>query len=146
MKQRFNLGRLNTFEVLLITHTILFSSNIIGRGLFWFVRQDTVLNDSPLYGKLHEVMPIWVWGLILMITGLIYLTSAFHITSMKENNRYYWLSFIGAGSSAIFYFIMLSASIYNNINWLSPYNFLITSVWTTIVAFVGGAELYGKRK
>ncbi|PTJ07715.1 hypothetical protein BU044_13005, partial [Staphylococcus simulans] len=41
------------------------------RGLFWFVEDDEVIADSEFYSALNDVMPIWIWGLLLMIVAII---------------------------------------------------------------------------
>ncbi|MBN6203943.1 hypothetical protein JZH61_08870, partial [Staphylococcus saprophyticus] len=39
------------------------------RGFYWTINQDSVLNESEFYQALHNVMPIWVWGVLLIIFG-----------------------------------------------------------------------------
>lgn len=146
MKKHFNINKLDTKEILLITQSLLLGVTIAGRGFFWFVNQERVLNDSEFYVALHEVMPIWLWGFVILVTGIVYTIGAMYVTSMEQNNKYHWFSFIGGGTSSGFYFIMASAGMYNSLNWLTPYNFLILTVWTGVVAFVGGAEIYARRK
>ena len=34
------------------------------RGFFWTKEQNTVLSDSDFYLTLHQVMPIWLWGVL----------------------------------------------------------------------------------
>lgn len=146
MKKVFNISKLDTKEILLITQSLLLGVTIAGRGLFWFVSQERVLNDSEFYLALHKVMPIWIWGFIILVTGIIYTAGALYVTSMEQNNKYLWFSFIGGGTSSVFYFIMASAGMYNSLNWLTPFNFLILTVWTGMAAFIGGAEIYARRK
>lgn len=146
MKQLFNIDKLDTKEIQLIAHNLLLGATVTGRGVLWFTAQELVLRDSPLYAALHTVMPIWVWGLIAMVTGLILLLSSFHVTSMETSLKYYYYSCIGGLSSSVFYFFMVVASLNNAINWLTPYNFLLLTVWTGIVGFIGGAEIYARRK
>lgn len=146
MKRIFNIDKLDTREILLIAHNLLLGATVTGRGVMWFTAQEMVLRDSPFYVALHTVMPIWVWGLIAMVTGLILLLSVFHVTSMEVSLKYYYYSCVGGLSSSVFYFFMVAASLNNNINWLTPYNFLILTVWTGIVGFIGGAEIYARRK
>ena len=146
MKKIINIDKLDTKEILLIAHNLLLGATVLGRGVMWFTAQELVLRDSPLYAALHTVMPIWVWGLIAIVTGLILLLSVFHVTSMGISLRYSYYSCIGGLSSSLFYFFMVVASLNNNINWLTPYNFLILTVWTGVVGFIGGAEIYARRK
>lgn len=146
MNKKFNFDKLEIKEIKLIANNLLLGATIAGRGVLWFTAQSIVLNDSPFYMALHNVMPIWVWGLIVMITGGIFTSSAFHVTSMEVSLKYYWLSCIGGVSSSVFYFFMLVASLNNNLNWLTPFNFLILTVWTGVIGFVSGAEIYARRK
>lgn len=141
-----SVDKLETKEIILILQSILLGATITGRGVLWFTRPESVLHDSPFYLALHEIMPIWLWGLIVMVTGIIYTSSALFVTSMDYSIKYHLVSFIGGGTSSIFYFIMTSAGMYNNLNWLTPFNFLILTVWTGVLAFIGGAEIYARRK
>lgn len=81
-----------------------------------------------------------------MVTGIVYTASALFVTTMEHSIKYHMFTFIGGGTSSVFYFIMTSAGMYNNLNWLTPFNFLILTVWTGVLAFVGGAEIYARRK
>lgn len=146
MNKLFNIDKLETKEILLIANNLLLGATIAGRGVLWFTSQEVVLSDSPFYLALHNVMPIWVWGLIVMITGFIFLVSTFYITSMDVSLKYHYYACFGGLSSSVFYFFMVVASLNNNLNWLTPYNFLILTVWTGIIGFIGGAEIYARRK
>lgn len=146
MKRTFSISKLDTKEILLIAQSLLLGSTILGRSVLWFTSPETILKDSPFYLALNEIMPIWLWGLIIMVTGFLYTMSALFVTSMEENSKYYFFIFVGGLTSSIFYFVMTSAGLYNNLNWLTPFNFLILTAWTGVTSFVGGAELYGRRK
>lgn len=118
---------------------------LLFRGLFWFAEQEKVLNDSPFYIALHEIMPIWVWGIIAMILSLILASSAWFIPRQKVNNVCNTLMLIGGLGNAILYFLMTSASIYNSINWLSTAQFSVLTVVCGAIGFMGGAEIYDRR-
>ncbi|MEM5614015.1 hypothetical protein AAHB43_15145 [Staphylococcus pseudintermedius] len=47
------------------------------RALFWSYEQNKVIKDSEFYLRLHEFMPIWAWGYLLMIASIILMSSAF---------------------------------------------------------------------
>ena len=52
------------------------------RGFFWTKEQSTVLSDSDFYITLHQVMPIWLWGVLGMIFSLfIILAPAFYLNN-----------------------------------------------------------------
>ena len=116
------------------------------RGFFWFVEQERVVRDSQFYHELHEIMPIWLWGLIVMIASLKLILSAFFIPSQKLNNVCNYLLFAGGLTTSITYFLMTSASIFNAINWLTWVQFAVLTVVCGAVAFVGGANIYARRK
>lgn len=116
------------------------------RAFFWSVSQESVINDSQFYSKLHEVMPIWLWGILLMIGSFALILSAFFIPSEKMNNICNWLLLAGGLTTSIMYFLMTSASIFNAINWLTWVQFAVLTVLCGAVAFVGGATIYARRK
>lgn len=146
MKNKIKITNLSGVEILLIVHQLLLGIMFEGRGIFWFVNQQSVLSDSPLYVTLHSVMPIWLWGLFIMITGFFIIISALYVPFLNTNNKFYTYSFIGTTSSMVFYFLMLSASLDNNINWLTPFNFLVQTTWAFLISVVSGWKLYERRK
>lgn len=116
------------------------------RGVFWSKEQETVLGDSPFYIALHEIMPIWAWGIVAMFFSLLLMASAFFIPRQKLNNICNYLLLSGGLGCAVLYFLMTSASIYHAINWLSTAQFAVITVVCGILAFVGGADIYGRRR
>lgn len=115
------------------------------RGVYWFVNQESVLNESEFYEALHEVMPIWLWGFLLLIFGtcLIFASLFFGKRSINNISNYFML--IGGTGSAIIHFLMASAGIYNAINWLTPAQFVVMTAWLGFVGFMGGVDIYGRR-
>lgn len=146
MKNIFNITNLTGIEIYLIAHQLFLGFLVFGRGLFWFVNQESILHDSKFYVALHSAMPIWLWGLVIMITGFFIIVSAFYVPFINENNKFYIYSFVGTTSSFIFFFIMLTASIGHNLNWLTPFNLFIQTTWLFILSFVSGWKLYERRK
>jgi hypothetical protein len=115
------------------------------RGFYWTVRQNDVLSDSEFYQALHKLMPIWIWGILLLVFGtLLMLASIFYAKhSVKKKSNYFML--IGGVGSAIIHFLMASAGIYNSINWLTPAQFVVMTAWLGFVGFIGGLNIYGRR-
>lgn len=116
------------------------------RGLFWFVSQDSVIQDSQFYTKLHEVMPIWLWGILLMIVSIKLFVAAFFIPMERFSNVCNWLFVTGGVGATIMYFLMTSASIFNAINWLTWAQFAVLAAKSAAIAFIGGAGLSGQRR
>lgn len=115
------------------------------RGFYWTVKQNDVLSDSEFYQTLHKLMPIWIWGILLLIFGTsLMLASVFYAKhSVKKKSNYFML--IGGVGSSIIHFLMASASIYNSINWLTPLQFVAITAWLGFVGFIGGLNIYGGR-
>ncbi|MEJ7541048.1 hypothetical protein [Staphylococcus intermedius] len=116
------------------------------RALFWSYEQNEVINDSEFYTKLNEVMPIWLWGVLLMIASLILMLSVFFLPKQPYNNVCNYLLLFGGFSTAIMYFLMTSASIFNAINWLTWAQFAVLTVVCGAIGFLGGAAIYERRK
>ena len=115
------------------------------RGLYWLIYQDAVLNESEFYAALHEVMPIWIWGLMLAVFGLMIMLSSVFYGKRDVNKKSSYFMMIGGFGASIIQFLMVAASLYNSINLLSPVQFTILTGWLILVSFLGGVDIYGKR-
>lgn len=115
------------------------------RGFYWTINQDSVLNESEFYQALHNVMPIWVWGVLLIIFGTSLMIASIFFGKRNVNNKTYYFMLFGGTGSAVIHFLMASASIYNSINWLTPMQFVVLTAWLGFVGFLGGLELYGRK-
>ncbi|WP_255316950.1 hypothetical protein, partial [Staphylococcus nepalensis] len=71
------------------------------RGFYWFVRQEDVLNESEFYQALHEVMPIWIWGLLLIVFGTCLILASLFFGKRSVNNTSNYFMLIGGTGSAI---------------------------------------------
>lgn len=129
----------------MIASTLLFGTGLFTfwRGLFWTIEQDSVLGDSAFYQELHQLMPIWIWGILFMLAGLSLVCASYLLP--KKNQKSYWFITIGSFISFIMYFIITSASVYNALNWLSPIQFATLSGIYLVMTFFGGFEIYGRR-
>ncbi|REH76213.1 hypothetical protein DOS74_03005 [Staphylococcus felis] len=116
------------------------------RAFFWTIEQNRVVSDSEFYMKLHEIMPIWIWGILLMIGSISLMVSAFFLPRQPYNKVCSIFLCIGGFICAIMYFLMTSASIFNAINWLTWVQFAVLTVICGALGFVGGANLYERRK
>lgn len=130
----------------IISSTLLFGLGVFSlwRGAFWTIEQETVLNDSDFYRALHEIMPIWAWGLMMTISSLFLIASSWLMP--KRNKLFHWTLFLGGLTNSFMYLTMTSASLFNAINWLSPMQFATLSAICGVVAFFGGAEIYARRR
>lgn len=115
------------------------------RGAYWFINQSSVIHESDFYRALHEVMPIWLWGLMLLIFGTCLIVSSLLFGKRSINNFSNYFMLVGGVGSAIVHFIMASASVYNAINWLTPAQLMIMTAWLGCVGYLGGVDIYARR-
>ena len=115
------------------------------RGVYWLISPEKVINESDFYRALNEVMPVWIWGLLLLVFGTCLILSSlfFGKRSVKNTSNYFML--IGGLGSAIIHFLMSSASVYNALNWLTPAQLIVITAWLGFVGFLGGLGIYGRR-
>ena len=81
-----------------------------------------------------------------MLAGLIVMISAIFVASSDQNTKFSKLITVGGFISAILYFLMTSASIYHSINWLTTAHMGLMSAIGFVLSFIGGADLYARRK
>ena len=115
------------------------------RGVYWLISPEKVINESDFYRALNEVMPVWIWGLLLLVFGTCLILSSlfFGKRSVKNTSDYFML--IGGLGSAIIHFLMSSAAVYNALNWLTPAQMIVITAWLGFVGFLGGLGIYGRR-
>lgn len=116
------------------------------RGFFWVLSQEVVVHDSKFYVALNEFMPIWIWGVILMIFGLCLIISSVLYSRTDISNKSYYLMTIGGFGCGVMQFLMASASLYNAINWLTPINFTILAAWCGFVGYIGVLGVNDKQR
>src|SRR5699024_12322912 len=63
--------RINYAEI--IASVMLFGSGIftLVRGVFWIFEYQQSAQDLPLYATLDNAMPIWAWGVMFVVSGLL---------------------------------------------------------------------------
>lgn len=115
------------------------------RGVYWFTSQNSVINESDFYRALHEVMPIWIWGLLLIIFGTCLIFSSLFFGKRSVNNVSNYFMLIGGTGGAIIHFLLASAGMYNTINWITPAQFISMTAWLGFVGFLGGLGIYGRK-
>lgn len=115
------------------------------RGFFWAKEQEDVLDDSQFYIALHNIMPIWIWGILGMIFSLMLIVAPFFLPKRETNNTFNYLIMLGGAGNALFYFLMTSASIFHAINWLIPLQFSTLAVLNILICVLGVIGIVGKR-
>lgn len=115
------------------------------RGFFWTKEQNTVLNDSEFYLALHQVMPIWLWGVLGMLFSLFIILAPIFLPKQQISNKFNFLLIFGGSGNTIYYFLLTSASVFNAINWLTPVQFSTLAMINALIAYYGGADVARKR-
>ena len=134
------------FEDRITTVSFLSLGLFVGvRGFYWTLRQDAVISESDFYSALNEVMPIWLWGILLLIFGAFLMLASFFYGRMSVNKLSLYFVLIGGTGSAIIHFLMASASLYNAINWLTPAQFVIMTGLLGFAGFLAGVQIYARR-
>ena len=141
-----NMKDLTLAEIVASVMTFSYGFREFLRGFFWVKEQDDVLDDSSFYLALHHIMPIWIWGIVVMLAGVIVMVAAIFVSSSDRNDKFSKIILVGGFMSAILYFLMTSASIYHAINWLTIVHMGLMSATGFVVSYIGGADLYARRK
>lgn len=115
------------------------------RGFFWAKEQEDILDDSQFYVALHNIMPIWVWGILGMVFSLMLIIAPFFLPKREMNNTFNYLIMLGGAGNALFYFLMTSASIFHAINWLTPLQFSTLAVLNILICVLGVIGIVRKR-
>lgn len=141
-----NMKDLTLAEIVASVMTFSYGFREFLRGFFWVKEQDDVLDDSSFYLALHHIMPIWIWGIVVMLAGVIVMVAAIFVSYSDQNDKFSKTILVGGFMSAILYFLMTSASIYHSINWLTIVHMGLMSATGFVVSYIGGADLYARRK
>ena len=114
------------------------------RGIFWMFNSDNP-NDVQLYSSLASVMPLWAWAIGFLIGGLFIILSSWYLPRRNIKKRFAVTLLVGGGLSSSSYFIVAIAGFGNSLNWLTPFQLIIFSVASLLLAFFGGLQLWQKK-
>lgn len=107
-------------------------------GLF-FVRVDNDI-DSPTYSKMAEVMSLDAYGLIMLLSAIFLIVSAFQMGRLK-----YLSMLIGGMLGAFIIGLYAAASTLGAANLMLPMRYSLMACGCLIIAVVGGVGLWKKR-
>ena len=114
------------------------------RGIFWMFNSDNP-NDVQLYSSLASVMPLWAWAIGFLIGGLLIILSSWYLPRRNIKKRFSITLLVGGCLSSSSYFIVAIAGFGNSLNWLTPFQLIIFSVASLLLAFFGGLQLWQKK-
>lgn len=114
------------------------------RGVYWITNSEIAINDSPLYMKLDSLAPLFVWGIPLLIGGILLILSSVFIVTPKTRNYYYIFLAIGGFLCGIFSIIIATASVENNLNWMTPVHNTCLSIGFFTITWIGTSSLWNR--
>ena len=101
-------------------------------------------NDNDMYSTyfkgLIDIMPLTMWGLVLMLS-----TVSFIIAAVQENKMEYIFMFIAGLSGVITFALLAMASIELSMEQTDTVNYVIIASIDLIVAILGGVALWLRR-
>lgn len=118
----------------------------IERSVYWFETFSTVINESPLYKGMHEILPLQVWAILLMLFGVSLILAAIFYPRVKLSNLCQNFMLFGGVGACFVHFLMSAASMSNGSPLFFSVQYLTLSTGYIYIAFLGGAERNGKRR
>lgn len=112
------------------------------RGVYWITNSEIAVNDSPLYMKLDSLAPLFVWGIPLLIGGILLILSSVFTVTPKTQNYYHIFLAIGGFLCGIFSIIIAAASVENNLNWITPAHNTFLSIGFFTITWIGISSLW----
>lgn len=128
----------------IIASIMLLSSGLLTmeRGIFWIIKTDESMFDSILYTTLNYAMPLWAWGVIFALSGLLVIGASWKLPKRETAISFAWLLLIGGLGSSIAYFIITIAGFGSATNWLTPVQYITLSGMNGMLAFLGGLHVW----
>ncbi|WP_462420017.1 hypothetical protein [Salinicoccus sp. Marseille-QA3877] len=137
--------RINYAEI--IASVMLFGSGLLSlaRGVFWIFENQESVQDSALYTALNHAMPIWAWGVMFAVSGLMVIGASWHMPRRITGKSFAWLLLVGGLSSSVAYFIIAIAGFDSASNWMTPLQYITLSGMNGFLAFIGGVRVWAAK-
>lgn len=117
-----------------------------GRGWYWFKEQDKVINESEFYKALHELFPIWLWGFMLLIVAVLYVLGGATFYRIDVSNAPLYLILTAGVIGGTFHFLLVSASVLNAINYVTPWNLAWLTILMYSLSILAGYKIYDRKR
>ena len=127
-----------------IASIMLFGSGLLTmeRGIFWIIETGESMSDSRLYTTLSYVMPLWAWGVLFALSGLMVIGASWKLPKRDTAISFAYFLLIGGLGSAVAYFIITIAGFGSATNWLTPVQYITLSGMNGMLAFLGGLRVW----
>ena len=137
--------RINYAEI--IASVMLFGSGLLTlvRGVFWILENRQSVQDLPLYATLNHAMPIWAWGVMFAVSGLLVIGASLRTTRWTTGKSFAWFLLVGGLGSCVAYFIIAIAGFDSAENWMTPIQYITLSGMNGVLAFLGGVRVWATK-
>ena len=127
-----------------IASIMLFGSGLLTfeRGIFWIIETEESMFDSSLYTTLSYVVPLWAWGVLFALSGLMVIGASWKLPKRDTAISFAYFLLIGGLGSSVAYFIITIAGFGSATNWLTPVQYITLSGMNGMLAFLGGLRVW----
>lgn len=108
-------------------------------GLF-FITVDPRIS-SPTYSKMQELLPLSVYGILMLITSVLLFSAIFAV-----NRTRYLFMIVGGLFGAFSIGLYASASTLGGVNFMLPSRYSLIAVSCLIIVVAGGFELWKMKR
>ena len=108
-------------------------------GIFFITADPRI--GSPTYGRMQELMPLSIYGLVMFASATLLICSVFSIGKVKSA-----FMLIGGCLGAISIGLYAAASTIGAVNLMIPSRYSLISVSCIIIAIAGGISLWRNRR
>ena len=130
-----------------IASVMLFGSGLLTlvRGVFWIFENQESVQDLPLYATLNHAMPIWAWGVMFAVSGLMVIGASWQMPRRTTGKSFGWFLLVGGLGSSVAYFIIAIAGFDSASNWMTPAQYITLSGMNGVLAFLGGVRVWATK-
>ena len=114
---------------------------LLGRGVFFVIIPEDDLTSSSFYKQLDKILDVDIWGLIILINGLIMLITIF------DRGLKGYVAFTVANIMAVITYVLFSSSgVEKGLNLWTPYMYLLLATAHFILLATGGYRIWMQKK
>lgn len=142
MKKEKNYG-LTRNEKIMILFFMFMGLFELSRAFYWIKSYNVAIDDSELYYKLAEILPLYIWAIPFLFSGILLIVAGFYL--VKQNSKKFeLLLFSGSSLASLGHAFLTMASIHNGISILTPLQNFTLMMLFLFICIVGGESLWKK--
>lgn len=108
-------------------------------GIVLLLMDDEIL-AIPAFEGMARILPINIWGVIMLISAVLFVLSA-----IQENKSKYWFMMLSGLAGTIPFSLLAMANIEMAVGHTNTVNYIIIASIDAIVAIIGGVALWLRR-